>query len=58
MDTLSGQSAEASTVDVKDAGLPDHIAWMKAAAQKYPYMDVDRVGIYLSFLLTVTIYAI
>ena len=32
--------------NLKDAGLPDHIAWMKAAAQKYPYMDVDRVGIY------------
>ena len=30
---------------MKDAGLPDHIAWIKAAA-KYPYMDVDRVGIY------------
>lgn len=29
-----------------DAGLPDHIAWIKAAAQKYPYMDIDRVGIY------------
>lgn len=32
--------------NLKDAGLPDHIAWIKAAAQKYPYMDVDRVGIY------------
>lgn len=32
--------------NLKDAGLPDHIAWMKAAARKYPYMDVDRVGIY------------
>ena len=30
----------------KDAGLPDHIAWIKAAAQKYPYMDIDRVGIF------------
>lgn len=29
-----------------DAGIPDHIAWIKAAARKYPYMDVDRVGIY------------
>ena len=25
---------------------PDHIAWIKSAAQKYPYMDIDRVGIY------------
>ena len=31
--------------NLKDAGLPDHIAWIKAAARKYPYMDVDRVGI-------------
>ena len=29
-----------------DAGIPDHIAWIKAAAKKYPYMDLDRVGIY------------
>ena len=32
--------------NLKDAGLPDHIAWIKAAAQKYPYMDINRVGIY------------
>ncbi|UKK53577.1 S9 family peptidase [Prevotella sp. E2-28] len=32
--------------NLKDAGLPDRIAWIKAAAKKYPYMDVDRVGIY------------
>jgi dipeptidyl aminopeptidase/acylaminoacyl peptidase len=29
-----------------DAGFPDRIRWMKAAAAKYPYMDLDRVGIY------------
>ena len=29
-----------------DAGLPDHIAWIKAAGEKYPYMDLDRVGIF------------
>ena len=29
-----------------DAGLPDHIAWIKAAGKKYPYLDIDRVGIY------------
>lgn len=29
-----------------DAGIPDHIAWIKAAAEKYPYMDTERVGIY------------
>ena len=32
--------------NLKDAGFPDRIAWMKAAAEKYPYMDLDRVGIY------------
>ena len=29
-----------------DAGLPDHIAWLKHAGEKYPYMDLERVGIY------------
>ena len=32
--------------NLKDAGFPDRIAWIKAACEKYPYMDVDRVGIY------------
>lgn len=32
--------------NLKDAGFPDRIAWMKAAAAKYPEMDVERVGIY------------
>jgi dipeptidyl aminopeptidase/acylaminoacyl peptidase len=32
--------------NLKDAGLPDHISWIRAAAEKYPYMDIDRVGIY------------
>ncbi len=32
--------------DLKDAGLPDRIEWIKAAARKYPYIDADRVGIY------------
>jgi len=32
--------------NLKDAGFPDRIAWIKAAAQKYPYMDIERVGIY------------
>ena len=32
--------------NLKDAGLPDHIAWIRAAAKKYPYMDADNVGIY------------
>ncbi|MFT3883132.1 MAG: prolyl oligopeptidase family serine peptidase [Gemmatales bacterium] len=29
-----------------DAGFPDRIAWIKAAAERYPYMDLTRVGIY------------
>jgi dienelactone hydrolase len=32
--------------NLKDAGFPDRILWMKAAAKKYPYMDLTRVGIY------------
>jgi dipeptidyl aminopeptidase/acylaminoacyl peptidase len=32
--------------NLKDGGLPDRIEWIKAAARKYPYMDIDRVGIY------------
>lgn len=28
------------------AGIPDRKLWIKAAAEKYPYMDIDRVGIY------------
>ena len=29
-----------------DAGLDDRIGWMRAAAEKYPQMDLGRVGIY------------
>ncbi|GAB6119833.1 S9 family peptidase [Dysgonomonas termitidis] len=32
--------------NLKDAGFPDRIAWMKAVAAKYPEMDIERVGIY------------
>jgi dipeptidyl aminopeptidase/acylaminoacyl peptidase len=32
--------------NLKDGGFPDRIAWMKAAAEKYPEMDISRVGIY------------
>lgn len=47
--TTSFRSKEFEEVcykNLKDAGLPDHIAWIKAAAKKYPYMDIDRVGIF------------
>ncbi|MBI3416192.1 MAG: DPP IV N-terminal domain-containing protein [Verrucomicrobia bacterium] len=29
-----------------DAGFPDRILWIKAAAAKYPYLDLTRVGVY------------
>jgi len=32
--------------DLGDGGFPDRIAWMRAAAERYPYMDISRVGIY------------
>ncbi len=32
--------------NVADAGFPDRIAWLKAAAAKYPELDLTRVGIY------------
>jgi len=32
--------------NIRDAGFPDRILWLKAAAEKYPYMDLERVGIY------------
>nr|WP_321453664.1 DPP IV N-terminal domain-containing protein [uncultured Carboxylicivirga sp.] len=32
--------------NLKDAGFPDRILWMKAAAEKYPFMDISKVGIY------------
>ena len=32
--------------NLRDAGFPDRIAWMKAAAAKFPWMDISKVGIY------------
>ena len=32
--------------NLADAGFPDRIRWMQAAAERYPYMDLSRVGIY------------
>ena len=32
--------------NLKDAGFPDRILWHKAAAEKYPWYDISRVGIY------------
>jgi dipeptidyl aminopeptidase/acylaminoacyl peptidase len=32
--------------DLRDAGFPDRILWIKEAAKKYPYMDLTRVGVH------------
>jgi len=32
--------------NLRDAGFPDRILWIKAASEKYKYMDIARVGIY------------
>ena len=32
--------------NLKDSGFPDRILWIKEAAKQYPYMDIDRMGIY------------
>ena len=37
---------DVSFKNLGDAGFPDRILWHKAAAAKYPYYDISRVGIY------------
>jgi dipeptidyl aminopeptidase/acylaminoacyl peptidase len=32
--------------NLKDGGFEDRILWMKAAAKKYPFLDISRVGIF------------
>ncbi len=32
--------------NLKDAGFPDRILWMQAAAKKYKFLDISNVGIY------------
>lgn len=32
--------------NLKDAGFPDRILWMKTASETRPYMDISRVGIF------------
>ncbi len=32
--------------NLRDAGFPDRIAWMKALAEVYPSLDLNRVGIF------------
>lgn len=40
------QFEEVCYKNLKDAGFPDREIWIKAAARKYPYMDIERVGIF------------
>jgi dipeptidyl aminopeptidase/acylaminoacyl peptidase len=45
----SGRSREFhdfSYRNLGDGGIPDHVAAMRQMASRYPYMDLDRVGIY------------
>jgi dipeptidyl aminopeptidase/acylaminoacyl peptidase len=45
----AGRSKEFHDVcwqNLRDAGFPDRIAWIKAAAAAHPEMDLSRVGIY------------
>jgi dipeptidyl aminopeptidase/acylaminoacyl peptidase len=37
---------EVCSKNLADAGFPDRIPWIKAAARKYPWMDISRVGIF------------
>ena len=48
MGTLNRSKAfhDVAWKNLGDAGLPDRILWHKAAAAKYPYYDISRVGIY------------
>ncbi|MHC4559253.1 MAG: S9 family peptidase [Planctomycetota bacterium] len=32
--------------NLKDAGFPDRILWHRVVAEKYPYYDISRVGVY------------
>ena len=32
--------------NIADAGFPDRVLWLKAAAKKYSWMDISRMGIY------------
>lgn len=37
---------EVSYKNLGDGGFADRIVWMKALAEKYPYVDIRRVGVY------------
>ena len=40
------QFEEVCYKNLKDAGFPDRMEWIKAAARLYPYMDINQVGIF------------
>jgi dipeptidyl aminopeptidase/acylaminoacyl peptidase len=48
MGTLNRSKAfhDVAWKNLGDAGFPDRILWHQAAAAKYPYYDISRVGIY------------
>ncbi len=48
MGTLNRSKAfhDVAWKNIGDGGFPDRIAWHKAAAAKYPWYDISRVGIY------------
>ncbi len=45
-DNRSKSFQDVAYKNLKDAGFPDRILWMQAAAKKYKYMDISNVGIY------------
>ncbi|MCR9245181.1 MAG: prolyl oligopeptidase family serine peptidase [bacterium] len=32
--------------NLMDGGIPDHVAWLRAAAKQFPELDLERVGIF------------
>ena len=45
-DNRSKSFQDVAYKNLKDAGFPDRILWMQAAAKKYKFMDISNVGIY------------
>ena len=45
-DNRSKSFQDVSFRNLRDAGFPDRILWIKAAQKKYPYMDTSNMGIY------------
>lgn len=45
-DNRSKSFQDVAWKNLKDAGFPDRILWIKSAAEQYPYMDISNLGIY------------